>query len=393
MTKGEKKSLALFLGIFLVIMAIALGTQHAFGQRRVAGDIIQDKFLRVQTVHWEKYGRDTYRDTVLADSGRVDTSEWMPIEPGGGEYAAHIYANEGALFQMQCREHASVSAQDPDLVFALSADSLTIESQSPENDCQGTGHIFKVFPRDLLHDVTVSVRWLKTDATNTKTRATLAVYDGVYHRWNNAQFPSAAPILAQGAGELCSTHKVGYFAWTTTDLDVDVSDAEKDQVTLFCSFKDSSADYGATLKVAWLRILDSAGSTVQELDIAGDYTAEVTGDPDTTDVGIWGVDKPEIKFEYQLGYRVDSNVSYPTNPQSDTYYEPMSFGVDHSLFADGSRMWTTIGTITGDDGRVNLFPLELDGEAEGIRFRVTRISAVKSDTPAVVWMRLLRRPK
>ena len=182
----------------------------------------------------------------------------------------------------QLREHDRYVVQTPAITFSIFGD-----DELRYDSTMGGAGIAKGFfygDTDYLNDKYVRVRWLWTGTVSNSYPLFFEVWDDIYNRGDDTDFPEGAEMPAKGAGNLYLYREgIGRNIWVTRDflLDLDGWGSTQDEVTIFLMLYDAwiGADVGG--QIDWIELNTGAGGTgnIWTLDFTGtqDVVMEVLG--------------------------------------------------------------------------------------------------------------------
>jgi len=183
---------------------------------------------------------------------------------GGAASPGQVITGNPFRRLLQLREHKSHPDYNPDYKFYPDArGGLVIESTTSS---LGSGHLFFVVPKEVLHGRRIRVDWAGETDYSART-VYITVRDGEYDCSNDSDFPNGAGVPPKGAGVLFSWSRSIPFSRiiNTTDI-IDLTDATYDNVTVFITLNDGWIRYWFKLTIYSIEIVDDALGVIERYD-------------------------------------------------------------------------------------------------------------------------------
>ena len=187
-------------------------------------------------------------------------------------------------FEMYGKEHKYYANYNPEIIFSKSGPS-TLKMYTT-SDSLALGYIFASFNAANIDGAKLRVNW-KADVESSSISSLLAVYDGVYDRSNDEDFPIESAIPSKGAGLLQTLAYIVGDHVTITEEIIDVSSAQLDMVTIMIRIGDAWIGRYGYIEVSEFVFLNNKDEIIASVDKSGSFIQEVSGT--YADYGTWGV--------------------------------------------------------------------------------------------------------
>jgi len=172
------------------------------------------------------------------------------------------YENTSVVFAEHDRWSSDLRFQ----TFTILADALSIAPYTTIN--RGHLWIMLTINSDWLDQQYVRFRWMKYRSGSTggvdNTFPIFRVYDGLYDRASDTDFPHEAEVLEKGSGgKMYEATMVGlaYNTWQTKDVKMDITSWGGNQTytTLMWSPNDYSTVYLCGIQIDWIQVNEGSG--------------------------------------------------------------------------------------------------------------------------------------
>jgi hypothetical protein len=221
------------------------------------------------------YDGDGLTNLLDQDSDGDGYSDGAEREQGVDPGDATSTPSYDSDLNFQLKEHKVYSSYNPNVRFEKPSASV-LRCVSTTGGL-GNGYVFVSLPRSELDGMTVSLRWA-TSTTYSGMAFGAIVLDGAYDRMSEGDFPSGSNIAAKGAGVLQTIEWFkGSRSSHTVAARLELSRARNAIVTVMLYMNDAWGHQSGYFDIEHLRILDSSGNVVHELDTASPVAMERTG--------------------------------------------------------------------------------------------------------------------
>jgi hypothetical protein len=205
----------------------------------------------------------------------------IPVSPGTatiyiyyGNSSATTTSNQFITGLAQLKEHRWATFS-PDIQFSKPSAGILRELSTTSSI--GEGFIFWVVPKDWINGKYLRFHWVSS-ATYSSFPFDLLVWDGIYLRSSDTDFPDGAGIPMKGAGEILKYEKTGTFD-RIDDILINVSSAQYDFVTILFRIADSWSAQSGQLDLDWVEVNTGSGGVgnIAREDFNNSVVMELTG--------------------------------------------------------------------------------------------------------------------
>ena len=236
-----------------------------------------------------------------------------------GNFSATSQDNGFKTKIVELRSHAT-TAKNVDFCYSIydngTAKWLRLEDSSSHT--KGKAYAFIVVPQNWINGKYLQWRWQGYyNSTSDATVAQVKIYDGAYYHYQILDFPfQNNELKTKGAGCLQTYNKTIHGTWSeTTEMQVSLSSAQNNYVTLFFVAIDNWTDQQPRVDINWIKVntgLNGSGNVAtinfsENVDVQGAgngrYTKEgyyrKVSNPEPSH-GAWGIEENQTTLIHNI---------------------------------------------------------------------------------------------